>query len=90
MDVEGSVETAKRIVDVSVVDERKVYKVLSELYRCGVVVAGLRETKWFGSEIYRVGKSVTLYCIIVNSVCRIDYVIMRNEHWRICLDVCVK
>ena len=44
----------------SVVDERKVDQVLSELDRYGVVVAGLQETKWFGSKIYKVGKCVIL------------------------------
>ena len=42
------------------VDERKVDQVLSELDRYGVVVAGLQETKWFGSKIYKVRKSVKL------------------------------
>ena len=60
LDVEGSIETARGFGDVSVVDERKVDQVLSELDRYGVVVAGLQETKWFGSKIYKVGKSVIL------------------------------
>ena len=60
LDVEGSIETARGFGDVSVVDERKVVQVLSELDRYGVVVVGLQETKWFGSKIYKVGKSVIL------------------------------
>ena len=60
LDVEGSIETARGFGDVSVVDERKVDQVLSELDRYGVVVAGLQETKWFGSKIYKAGKSVIL------------------------------
>ncbi len=59
-DVEGSIETAMGFSDRSVVDERKVYQVLSELDRYGAVVAGLQETKWFGSKIYKVGKRVIL------------------------------
>ena len=38
------------------VNEGKVDQVLSELDRYGVVVAGLQETKWFGSKIYKVGR----------------------------------
>jgi len=60
LDVEGSIETARGFGDGSVVDERKLDQVLSELDRYGVVVAGLQETKWFGSNIYKVGKSVIL------------------------------
>ena len=33
---------------------------LSELDSYGVVVAGLQETKWFGSKYYKVGMSVIL------------------------------
>ena len=60
MDVDGSIETARRGCDVSVVDERKIDQVVSELDRYRVVVAGLQETKWFGSEVYNVGESVIL------------------------------
>ena len=59
MDVEGSIATARRR-DVSVVDERKIDQVVSELERYRVVVAGLQETKWFGNEVYKVGESVVL------------------------------
>ena len=51
LDVEGSIETARGFGDGSVVDERKVDQVLSELDRYGVVVAGLQETKCFGVSI---------------------------------------
>ena len=46
VDVEG---------DESVVDERKIYQVISELerYQVSVYIAALHETKWFGSEVYR-------------------------------------
>ena len=53
--MEGSVETAKHGGDVSVMDERKIDHIVSELGRYRVVVAALQETKWFGSEVYRVG-----------------------------------
>ena len=56
MDVEGSIATARRRCDVSVVDERKIDQVVSELEKYRVVVAGLQETKWFGNEVYKVGE----------------------------------
>ena len=58
--VHGWTEGVRTFGDGSVVDERKVDQVLSELDRYGVVVAGLQETKWFGSKIYKVVKSVIL------------------------------
>ena len=60
LNVQGLFEAARRFRGGSVVDERKVDQVLSELDRYGVVVAGLQETKWFGSKIYKVRKSVKL------------------------------
>lgn len=60
LDVDGSIETAKRSGDVSVTDERKIDQVVSELDRYDIVVGALQETKWFGSEVYRVGGSVVL------------------------------
>ena len=56
LDVEGSIATARRRCDVSVVDERKIDQVVSELVKYRVVVAGLQETKWFGNEVYKVGE----------------------------------
>ena len=41
LDVEGSIATAGRRCDVSVVDERKIDQVVSELEKYRVVVAGL-------------------------------------------------
>ncbi len=58
--VEGLFEAAREFGGGSVVDERKVDQVLSELDRYGVVVVGIQGTKWFGSEICKVGKSVIL------------------------------
>ena len=60
LDMDGSIETAKRSGDVSVTDERKIDQVVSELDRYDIVVGALQETKWFGSEVYRVGGSVVL------------------------------
>ena len=60
LDVDGSIETAKRSGDVSVTNERKIDQVVSELDRYDIVVGALQETKWFGTEVYRVGGSVVL------------------------------
>ena len=60
LDVDGSIETAKRSGDVSVTDERKIDQVVSELDWDDIVVGALQETKWFESEVYRVGGSVVL------------------------------
>ena len=60
LDVDGSIETARQGCDVSVADERKIDQVVSELDRYQVVVGALQETKWFGSEEYRVGHTVVL------------------------------
>ena len=56
----GWVETAKQNGEVSVMDERKIDQVVSELDRYHVVVGTLQETRWFGREVYRVGESVVL------------------------------
>ena len=53
LDMEGPVGTARHSCDMSVVDERKIDQVISELDRYKVSVAVLQETKWFGNEIYR-------------------------------------
>ena len=55
VNVEGSIETARRSCDDSVIDEWKIDQVISE-----VSVAALQETRWFGKNIYRVGSSVVL------------------------------
>ena len=60
VDVEGTIETARQRCDESLVDERKINRVISESQRYQVSVAALQETKWFGSEVYRVGSSVML------------------------------
>ena len=45
LDIDSPIEIARGFRDGSVVDERKVDQVLSELDRYGVVVAGLQESK---------------------------------------------
>ena len=58
--MDGPVETAKQNGEVSVLDERKIDQVVSELDRYCVVVGSLQKTRWFGSEVYCVGESVVL------------------------------
>ena len=58
MDVKGPIETARQGKDTSVVDERKVDRVVVELEKYRVDVAGLQETKWFGGGVSRVSGSV--------------------------------
>ena len=63
LDVDGGIETARHGSETGeegVVDERKIDQVVGELDRCKVVVGSLQETKWFGSNVYRVGESVVL------------------------------
>jgi len=61
LDVEGTIETARRGVDdAEVMDERKIDQVVGELNRYKVDVAALQETKWFGNGVYEVGGSVVL------------------------------
>ena len=56
LDVDGPIETARKVaVDLKGVDERKIDQVVNELGRYKVDVAELKETKWFGNEIYRIG-----------------------------------
>ena len=45
LDVEGAIETARRVCDASVVNEKKIDRVISELDRYLVVVAG-HEVVW--------------------------------------------
>ena len=60
VDTEGSVAIASRRQDGQRGEERKVDLVVRELKRYNVKVAGLQETKWFGCEVYDVGRSVVL------------------------------
>ena len=60
LDVEGSIETARGFSDVSVVDERKVDQVLSELDRYGVVVLDCKRLNGLGVKSTRLGR--VSYC----------------------------
>ena len=60
LDIDGSIGTAKKWVGDAVVDESKIDQVVGELNRYKVDVATIQETKWFGSGVYEVGKSVVL------------------------------
>lgn len=62
VDTEGSVETARQRTDstASAGENRKIDLIVRELDRYDVKVAALQETKWFGSEVYKVGESTVL------------------------------
>ena len=60
VNIEGSIESARSTCDVSIVDERKIHQVLSELDRYQLVMDALQETRWFGRAMYRIGSSVVL------------------------------
>ena len=58
MDNEGSVETARIGSEMTEPEDRRIDLVIRKLDRYNIKVAALQETKWFGSNIYHVGKSV--------------------------------
>ena len=58
VDTEGPVEIASNRGDRG--EDRKVDLIVQEMRRCNVKVTTLQETKWFGSEVYRVAGSVVL------------------------------
>ena len=58
VDTEGPVEIASSRGDRG--KDRKVYLIVREMRRYNVKVTALHETKWFGSEVYRVLGSVVL------------------------------
>ena len=60
LDVEGSVETARQGSEAATSEDRRIDQVVGVLDRYGVVVGALQETKWFGSEVYKVGESLVL------------------------------
>ena len=60
LDVEGSVETARQGREVSYSEDRKIDRVVGEMQRYKVYIGALQETKWFGSESYKVGDSIVL------------------------------
>ena len=60
VDVEGSIETARKSGEMENAEDRKVDQVVRELGRYEIVVVALQETKWFGEGVYRVGDSIVL------------------------------
>ena len=58
VDNEGAVETARLSSEVSESEDRRIDLVIRELNRYDIKVAALQETKWFGSAVYHVGKSI--------------------------------
>ena len=62
MNQSGPVETAyvRAPRNICEKDDRRIDLVVLELDRLRVEVAGLQETRWFGSGVYRVGDSVVL------------------------------
>ena len=61
LDNEGPIETARQGPDCRHLSEDlRVDLVIRELQRYNIPVASLQETKWFGSALYEVGRSVVL------------------------------
>ena len=60
VDNEGTVETARLSSEMSEPEDRRIDLVIRELSRYNINVAALQETKWFGKQVYRIGKSIVL------------------------------
>ena len=60
LDTTGSIETARQRCDLSDAEDRKIDQVVDVLEDYRVTVAALQETKWFGSEVYKVGENLVL------------------------------
>ena len=60
LDAEGSVETARQGRDTLLAEDRRVDLIIRELERYDIKMAALQETKWLGSNVYNIGKSVLL------------------------------
>jgi len=58
LDREDSIEIARQGHEVADAEDRTIDRVVSQLERYRVVVAALQETKWFGDNVYAVGKSI--------------------------------
>ena len=58
--IRSSIETARQGSEPDNAEDRKVDRFISEFRRYDIEVGGLQETKWFGSNVYRVGGSVVL------------------------------
>ena len=62
VDTEGSVDIASCRQDRRRGEQRKVDLVVEKINRYNAKVVGLKETKWFGNEMYKVGNAVVLTC----------------------------
>ena len=60
LDTVGPIETARQRCVGWDTEDRRIDQVIDVLEDYCVTVAALQETKWFGSEIYTVGKSIVL------------------------------
>ena len=60
VDTKGTLEVASQRTYGQRGEERKIDLIVDELRRYNVRVAALQETKWFGSEVYQVNRSVAL------------------------------
>ena len=60
LDTVGPIETARQRCVGRDAEDRRIDQVIDILEDYCVTVAALQETKWFGSEIYTVGKSLVL------------------------------
>ena len=58
VDTEGPVEIVSSRGDWR--EDRKVDMIVREMWRYNVKMTALQKTKWFGSEVYRVTRSVVL------------------------------
>ena len=62
VDTEGSVDIASCRQDRRRGEQRKVDLVVEKINRYNAKVVSLKETKWFGNEMYKVGNAVVLTC----------------------------
>ena len=60
IDTIGCIEIASGRQDGQKGEDRKVDLIVDELRRYKIKVAGLQETKWFGSEAYNIAGSIVL------------------------------
>ena len=60
LESEGPVETAHQRSEIREAEDRRIDLVIRELKRYNIKIAGIQETKWFGSSVYQVGESIVL------------------------------
>ena len=60
VDTEGTLKVASQRTYGQTGEDRKIDLIVDEFRRYNVRVAALQETKWFGSEVYQVNRSVVL------------------------------